>query len=111
MADAPPVPGGADQPAEPVTAKTDITVAGHSVLVEVAGARLDAHTAVELVTARALHLFNITAGYARRTPVGFAAGGAHVEYAGDAHYSQLGPHPLAGDGRGSGLTPPATPTG
>ncbi len=56
----------------PTPAKVDITVAGHTVIVE-------ASEPLDVVAAKALDLFEKTAGYARRSPVGFAAGFANVD--------------------------------
>jgi hypothetical protein len=48
-------------------AKVDITIAGHTVIVE-------AHRSMEDVSAQALDLIRRTAGYARRMPTGFDTG-------------------------------------
>lgn len=62
------------EPAAPV--KVDLTVAGHTVIVEAA-------EPLDVVAAKALDLFRETAGYARRSPVGFTAQPAHVELSAD----------------------------
>lgn len=59
----------------PTPVKVDITVAGHTVIVEAA-------EPLDVVAAKALDLFRQTADDARRAPAGFAAGHAHVEHAG-----------------------------
>ncbi|SCL43310.1 hypothetical protein GA0074692_6814 [Micromonospora pallida] len=51
-------------------------MAGHTVIVEAA-------EPLDVVAAKALDLFRETAGYARSSPVGFAAPPAHVELSAD----------------------------
>ncbi|SCL16391.1 hypothetical protein GA0074692_6878 [Micromonospora pallida] len=60
----------------PAPVKVDVTVAGHTVIVEAA-------EPLDVVAAKALDLFRETAGYARSSPVGFAAPPAHVELSAD----------------------------
>lgn len=61
-----------DEPKPPT--KIDLTVAGHTVIVESA-------EPLDVVAAKALELFRETAEYARRSPAGFAASGGQFERA------------------------------
>ncbi|MEV5765320.1 hypothetical protein AB0L34_12215 [Micromonospora sp. NPDC052213] len=60
----------------PSPAKVDITVAGHTVIVEAA-------EPLDVVATKALDLFRQTSEDARRSPVGFGAPPAHVELSAD----------------------------
>lgn len=64
----------ADGPVEASPVKVDITVAGHTVVIE-------AHRRMEDVAALALHLIGRTAGYARRMPYGFDTSHADTQLA------------------------------
>lgn len=68
-----------DEPRPPT--KVDITVAGHTVIVESA-------EPLDVVAAKALELFRATEDAARRIPVGFAATGGTAERA-EPEYSEV----------------------
>ncbi|MFY1658563.1 hypothetical protein [Micromonospora sp. WMMD1274] len=63
-------------PDPPASVKVDITVAGHTVIVE-------ATETLDVVAAKALDLFRQTTDEARRSPTGFTAPPAHVELSPD----------------------------